>query len=145
MDVDLTVEEGVQAIVTSGVAIADSELGGGLSGDDLRSLADGVAVDRRTRPSAAVSRDHADDADRTDRYDAAVDPQFADRPRHIVDRERDHDGDPDADRPATQADRAPADRDRTEGRPAARADRAPADRDDTDPPASNGRADGGGE
>ncbi|WP_380674267.1 DUF502 domain-containing protein [Salinigranum sp. GCM10025319] len=119
MDVDLTVEEGVQTIVTSGVAIAESDLESGLSRDDLRGLADAETVDRRTDPGSAIAFGReASRGERAERYDAAVDPEFADRPQHIVDRERDDDSDADGDRPAREAYRAPADRDQTEGRPA---------------------------
>ena len=141
MDIDLTVEEGVQAIVTSGVAIADSELDGGLSDDALRRLSEAAGGDGQTQPSAAApfagpeeGVDRADRTERTDRYDAAVDPEFAERPRHIADRERDTAGDPDAARPAQRAGRAPDARDETDGRPAARADRPPGARDETGTP-----------
>jgi uncharacterized membrane protein len=140
MDVDLTVEEGVQAIVTSGVAIADSELGGGLSSDALRTLSAGEVVDRRTQPSDAVSFDAPGTGDeRKERYGAAVDPEFAERPGHIANRERTESSTPDGTRPADRADRAADDRDTTDGRPAARADRDPDAREETDrPPARRG-------
>jgi uncharacterized membrane protein len=140
MDVDLTVEEGVQTIVTSGVAIAESDLESGLSRDDLRGLADAEAVDRRTDPGSAIPFDReASRAERAERYDAAVDPEFADRPQHIVDRERDDDGDADTGRPAREAYRAPTDRDETDGRPAELAGRAPDHSDETtDGPAAVG-------
>jgi uncharacterized membrane protein len=133
MDVDLTVEEGVQTVVTSGVAIADSGLESGLSSDEIRRLADAEAVDRRSDPAAAVAheRDASAPTDRTARYDAAVDPEFAGRPRDIAERERD-DETPDTDRPAHEADRAPEARDETEGRPAELADRALDARAETD-------------
>jgi uncharacterized membrane protein len=119
MDVGLTVEEGVQTIVTSGVAIAESDLDSGLSGDELRGLAGAETVDRRTDPGSAVRFGReASTTERAARYDAAVDPAFADRPQHIVERERDDDGDPDSGRPAREADRAPDARADTEGRPA---------------------------
>ncbi|WP_142858929.1 DUF502 domain-containing protein [Salinigranum halophilum] len=134
MDVDLTVEEGVQTIVTSGVAIADSELESGLSGDEIRTLAEGEVVDRRTQPGAATSFGRRTNRDRAARYRADVDPEFAGRPRHIVERERDPDADrdPDRTRPAREADRAREARDATQSRPAERADRDPDDRDRTD-------------
>ncbi|AUV82291.1 hypothetical protein C2R22_12095 [Salinigranum rubrum] len=134
MDVDLTVEEGVQTIVTSGVAIADSDLDGGLSGEEIRTLAAGEAVDRRTRPERATSFHRRPDHDRTARYRADVDPAHAGRPRDLAERGHDDHVDPDATRPAREADRASEARERTDTPPAERADRTHDERERTDDP-----------
>jgi uncharacterized membrane protein len=134
MDVDLTVEEGIQTVVTSGVAIADSDFGAGLSGDEIRRLADREAAANRTDPgeASAFAADEESHRERTERYSAAVDPEFAARPRQIARRERDDGAEPDRDRPAREADRAPEARDHTDDRPAERADRAAEARDRTE-------------
>ncbi len=129
MDVDMTVNEDIRAVVTSGVAVAGAEADGpGLSADDLREVADAAAVDRRFDPDAAVTAsEDAVDPDRADRYDAQVNPGHAVTPGGIARRERDADrADETAKRPA-----AAADRDSTEERPATAADRVAVDRDET--------------
>jgi uncharacterized membrane protein len=136
MDVDLTVEEGIQTIVTSGVAIADSDLESGLSGAEIARVAEHETVDRRTRPAAATSLGRGTTDDRTERYRADLDPEFAERPRHIAEHERDtatESGDEtDTSRPAREADRAREARDRTDERPAEEADRGADERERTD-------------
>ena len=135
MDVDMTVEEGIRAVVTSGVAVAGAEADGpGLSADDLREVADAAAVDRRFDPGAAATvREDAVDPDRADRYDAQVDPGHAVTPGGIARRERDaYRADETEKRPAAAADRAAADRDSTEERPATMADRDDDNRDSTE-------------
>jgi uncharacterized membrane protein len=132
MDVDLTVEEGIQTIVTSGVAIADSDLESGLSGEEIRTLAANETVDRRTHPERATAFERRTGHDRTARYSADVDPAHAGRPQDIVERERDEDSDADSTRPAQEADRVRDARGRTDDRPAERAGRDPGERDGTD-------------
>jgi uncharacterized membrane protein len=137
MDVDMTVEEGVRAVVTSGVAVAGAEADDpGLSASDLREAADAAAVDRRFDPGAeapSVRRGAAADPDRADRYDAQVDPDSAVTPGGIARRERDPDrGEATEERPAAAADRPVADREATDERPAAAADRAESDREATE-------------
>ncbi len=93
MDVDLTIEQGVQTIVTSGVA--DSGLDGGLSGEEMKSLAEGGTVYRRTPPERVTSFHRPPGSDRAARYRAGVDPAHTDRPRDLaerVDRDADEEG-----------------------------------------------------
>jgi uncharacterized membrane protein len=137
MDVDMTVEEGIRAVVTSGVAVAGGEAGDdGLSERRLRELAESEAVDHRLGPTgAAPTVDHVAsvDPDRAERYDAQVDPDHAVTPGGIARRERDEaDRAATDERPAAAADRDEADRAATDERPAAAADRDEADRAATD-------------
>jgi uncharacterized membrane protein len=133
MDVDMTVEEGIRAVVTSGVAVAGTAADDpGLSADDLRDMADAAAVERRFAPGSTAVEGTAD-PDRADRYDAQVDPDNAVTPGGIARRERDPDRrDETEGRPAEAADRAETDRETTEGRPAEAADRAETDRETTE-------------
>jgi uncharacterized membrane protein len=135
MDVDMTVEEGIRAVVTSGVAVAGGGTGDdGLSERRLRELAESEAVDRRLAPDAPPAAHVAPaDADRAERYDAQVDPGHAVTPEGIARREHDRDArDETEQRPAAAADRDEAARDATDERPAAAADRDEAARDTTD-------------
>jgi uncharacterized membrane protein len=129
MDVDMTVEEGIRAVVTSGVAVAGADASDpGLSADDLREMADAAAVDRRFDPDSSYVEGTADPG-RVDRYDAQVDPDNAVTPGGIARRERDPDrGAATEERPAAAADRAEAARDETDERPAKAADRAESER-----------------
>ncbi len=80
MDVEMSVEEGVQAIVTSGVAMTGSG-DDGLSPEELNSLspADVGTAERGAEPAG--------------RYDDRVDPEHAETPRDLVRRERSDEAD----------------------------------------------------
>jgi uncharacterized membrane protein len=137
MDVDMTVEEGIRAVVTSGVAVGQpSTDGASLSADDLRDLATAERADQRFAPERESPdvRRRDPPMDQEDRYDGAVSPGHADTPHDIVRRERD-DGGGDSgteDRPAELADRDAAEREPTHRRPAELADRDAAEREPTD-------------
>ncbi|MFA1612099.1 DUF502 domain-containing protein [Halobellus rubicundus] len=105
MDVDLTVEEGIQAIVTSGVAMSGGD-DAGLSREELASLtADSIATEGddgtadadadADRRREAGPEDPAPDADPREsvqaRYDDRVDPKHAETPADLARRERDPD------------------------------------------------------
>ncbi len=98
VDVDMTVEEGVQAIVTSGVAMTDRD--DGLSREELNSLTDanlcgdgenevssnddetdGMPSDENPQSSAAAT-------DPESRYDERVDPAHVETPHELARRER---------------------------------------------------------
>ena len=136
LDVDMTVEEGIRAVVTSGVAVAGPGSNGqSLSADDLRDLATVERADQRFDPERTSPDVRRDDppVDRDDRYDGRISPNNADTPRDIARRERSDDDEPTPDgRPARRADRDADDRGPTEERPAERADRDADDRDSTE-------------
>ncbi|MFB6117804.1 DUF502 domain-containing protein [Halosegnis sp.] len=134
VDVDLTVEQGIRSIVTSGVAIGgdDPELRG-LSPDEMETLGRIERVDQQTapsKPSASVRRSDVAD-DRIAEYDAAVDPEHSATPEKIADRQRDDDRDTTDTVPAEMSGRSPEDRDTTETTPAEASGRDTEDRDDT--------------
>ena len=105
VDVDMTVQEGIRSIVTSGVAIDDGE-GPALSADEMQELsADPLAKEvAGTEPPGTGDPSESDTEEeqaRQERYDDAVDPEHASRADGIARRER---TDPDD---ATVADGAP--------------------------------------
>lgn len=152
IDVDLTVEEGIRALVTSGVAIGNATAGSaGLTERQLRELSLLDQVDSGFDPEGEPhdrQRDGIGDASRAERYDQAVDPEQARTPDSIARRARDGDAAADdaaSDRmhgveadantsvtPAERAGRYRAERDGTDGEPERRADRDPRERDDTE-------------
>jgi uncharacterized membrane protein len=104
MDVEMTVEEGIQAVVTSGVAVGGASGGDdpavGLSEDQLAELSrlddetesavpetTGTAVPGPAEPAAAESPTRQAD-ERVGHYDDDVDPEAADTPDGIARRER---------------------------------------------------------
>lgn len=140
MDVDMTVEEGIRAVVTSGVAVADTTGSrAGLDEERLRGLASVEHVDQQFDPrmdSPDPRPGGTGRPDRPDAYDQQVDPEQATTPDDIARRERDDgelsddaseqgDDEPDRSRatPAEQADRDAEQRESTEERPAEAADR----------------------
>ena len=153
MDVDMTVEEGIRAIVTSGVAVAGGGAGGdaGLDEDQLRELARIEHADQQLNPgmdSPSVRRSAAVDPERSSEYDESVEPARATTPDDIARREREEavggvEEDTPAARvhgvetddsqvtPAEEAGRYERESDRTEQRPAEAADRDAEDRETT--------------
>jgi uncharacterized membrane protein len=159
IDVEMTVEEGIQAVVTSGVAVGGASGGGdpsvGLSEEQLAGLSrldgDGDSVVPEPTETAVPGGEEPTggrgqhDDERVDRYDEDVDPEAADTPDAIARRERDADADTDRARagiaetdagdyvaePAEAADRDDRWRDETQTRPAAAADRDAERRDET--------------
>ena len=95
MDVEMSVEEGVQAIVTSGVAMTDRG-DAGLSPEELNSLSlneagsaetdSGSAADSNGDPRTESTDDRDDEP--TLRYDDRIDPEHAETPRDLVRRTR---------------------------------------------------------
>ncbi|SEH48038.1 Uncharacterized membrane protein [Halopenitus malekzadehii] len=149
VDIDLTVEEGIQALVTSGVAIGDDVDGGGIgragtagvSAETLQDLSRLGRVEQRLDPTASARRATSDDrvmAGRRERYDEAINPREAETPDAIVRRERDredHSGDiRQTSPPAERADRRKSARAPTETPPSERAERDLANSDSTDVP-----------
>jgi hypothetical protein len=141
-DVEMSVEEGVRTVVTSGVAVGDgatSAAGRGLSDRRLRELTEIGHVERRVDPAVGppgVRRTDPVVPDRPETYDRQVDPDYAGTPGGIVRRERpdDPDGASLDERPARRADR---DREAREAvdRPARAADRDREAREAVDRPA----------
>jgi len=85
-DVDLTVEEGIRSIVTSGVAIGEK------GAVDLDAV-DGVSLgehpaEAQYRPADAAHGEvpRTDPGDREGAYEAAVDPEHVDTPERVVER-----------------------------------------------------------
>ena len=155
MDVDMTVEEGIRAVVTSGVAVAGGTTGGGagdggLSEEQLRTLGGIEHADQQLNPDADspdVRRSEDVDVDRDEEWDRQVDPERSETPADIARRTRAQREDPDVGEetesgqpyslyggeeatttPAREAGRYAAETDDTEGRPARKADRPPEDR-----------------
>jgi uncharacterized membrane protein len=133
-DVDMSVEEGVQAVVTSGVAVGATGGRDGLDPEALAGLGADARAGQRFDPAAdpSVSRPGPAPTDRADRYDEHVDPVNAETPASIARRERSTGADANGEG-GTDAD-ANADADAgTDGspsrRPAAMADREASARD----------------
>ena len=148
MNVDMTVEEGIRAVVTSGVAVS-SGTGGttGLSEAEMRELASVEHADQRLRPdvdSPDVRRTGDVDGSRSDEWDRQVSPERSKTPTDIARRTRaqrddeadDVDGSPDGRppdslygqdeasvTPAREAGRYDPETDGTDRTPASAADR----------------------
>ena len=96
MDVEMSVEEGLQAIVTSGVAMTDND-DDGLSPEELNSLTGagtsegGSKTDSNPAPRTAEADDG--DVEPTSRYEDPLDPGQAETPRDLVRRARSDDTD----------------------------------------------------
>jgi hypothetical protein len=134
-EVDMTVEEGVQAVVTSGVAVGAGSDRGGLPPEELAGLGVDARVGQRFDPAADPSVTRAGPAatDRADRYDERVAPENAETPGSIARRERSDDESTSPRRtPAAMADRESAARDSTGATPEAAAGREAADGEATD-------------
>jgi uncharacterized membrane protein len=147
VDVDLTVEEGIRSIVTSGVAVSsddDPELRG-LSADEMQTLGQIERVDQQTASEDAspTTRGTEVSKERIAEYDAAVSPEHSDTPEKIAARERSRDRGTTDTIPAEASGRASEDRDSTETTPAEAFGRAPEDRDSTEttPAEASGRTD----
>ncbi|WP_284031452.1 DUF502 domain-containing protein [Halobaculum lipolyticum] len=148
MDVDMTVEEGIRAVVTSGVAVSggDSLAGDdGLTEEQLRTLGGIEHADQQLNPDADspdVRRSEDVDVDRDEEWDRQVDPERSGTPTDIARRTRAQRDDPAAAEetesrqpyslyggeeatttPAREAGRYAAETDDTEARPARQADR----------------------
>jgi uncharacterized membrane protein len=93
MDVDMTVEEGIRAIVTSGVAVAgETGTGDGLSPAELRELGAIEHADQQFSPgrvSPDVRHGEHSDEDRQQRYEEQVSPEQATTPADLARREHD--------------------------------------------------------
>lgn len=153
MDVDMSVEEGIRAIVTSGVAVTGGTGGeAGLDEETLQELASIEHADQQLNPgmdSPDLRRSEAVDPQRSEAYDESVEPERATTPDDIARRERPEDVDGvdddipaervhgvDSDHahvtPAEEAGRYDRESDSTESRPAELADRDAENRDSTE-------------
>lgn len=125
IDVEMTVEEGVRTVVTSGVADSGPD-DPGFSASDRREVAETAAADRWFDPGAErslVRLEPTTDPDSADRYDAQVDPGHAVTAEDIARRERAPGrGEATVERPAAAADWAVAEREATDGRSVKMAD-----------------------
>ncbi|WP_435156740.1 DUF502 domain-containing protein [Haladaptatus sp. DFWS20] len=79
VDVDMTVEEGIRSIVTSGVAFGEKRTHA-LSADRLQQLSQNVPVDA-TKPSPAMQMD---ETNRVASYEAAMSPEHLETPTDLV-------------------------------------------------------------
>jgi uncharacterized membrane protein len=108
MDVDMTVEEGIRTVVTSGVATATPEAGGGggLSERELKRMSAFTGEPYDPRDSQIDDRGHRPEMDPTDhqqeyeRYARPDDAAEDSRPSDVAQRQRDDRIGHDADRPA---------------------------------------------
>lgn len=87
VDVDLTVEEGIRSIVTSGVAVGSSEAPAGLSEDELRELTEEFDdphtptwIEPTGNPTAVGP------TDRVEEYNRRLDAEFVQTPQQIAER-----------------------------------------------------------
>ncbi|QLG26650.1 DUF502 domain-containing protein [Halorarum halophilum] len=147
MNVDMTVEEGIRAVVTSGVAVSSGSGGSaGLSEEEMRELASVEHADQKLNPGADspdVRRTEDVEGDRSDEWDRQVTPERSKTPTDIARRTRaqrddaDDADDPEEDRrhdslygrdettvtPAREAGRYDPETDGTDRPPASAADR----------------------
>ncbi|MFC6824691.1 DUF502 domain-containing protein [Halopelagius fulvigenes] len=92
IDVDMSVEEGVQAIVTSGVAMGEEGRSSGLSASELRELTrtrGGIGANGRDEESAprwtgSAPFGDGPGAERFERYDERVEPEHVDTPQELA-------------------------------------------------------------
>jgi uncharacterized membrane protein len=158
MDVDMTVEEGIRAVVTSGIAVSGGTgaASGGLSDEQLRTLSRVEYADQRRNPEADspdVRLDDPADTERDDEWDRQVDPARSETMTDVARRTRtqreppdDDDGDNGGDRqpyslyggteatstPAREAGRYAVESDETDRIPERDADPPATERKDTD-------------
>jgi hypothetical protein len=128
VDIDITVEEGIQSIVTSGVAMGGEPERGqtaDLDPEEIASIGRESQAERRFGDDDDVFKPRQVAPDRTEEYDQAVDPEHASTPEAMARRERDQGvrGREMDERPARRADRDREQRDDTDRRPAEAADR----------------------
>ncbi|QZP37901.1 DUF502 domain-containing protein [Halobaculum magnesiiphilum] len=93
MDVDMTVEEGLRAVVTSGVAVSGGSGASddGLSARQLRTLSRVEHADQRLDPEADspdIRRSEPEAAERADEWDRQVDPTRSETPTDVARRTR---------------------------------------------------------
>jgi hypothetical protein len=136
-DIDITVEEGIQSIVTSGVTVGGDRSrtpDPDLDPEEIASIGRESQAEKRFGEDEDVFQPRQVAPDRTEEYDEAVDPEHASTPEAMARRERDEGvrGSEIDERPARRADRDREQRERTERRPAEMADRDRERRDDTE-------------
>ncbi len=91
VDVDMSVEQGIRSIVTSGVAFGEDGAAVALSAEEMRDLGYADRIEGAVDPSPAQPGDAAADsldAARPDAYDRNVAPEYADTPDKMAERER---------------------------------------------------------
>ncbi|WP_193222396.1 DUF502 domain-containing protein [Halosegnis rubeus] len=147
VDVDITVEQGLRSIVTSGVALTDSDDGPdlrGLSPDEMETLGSIKRIEQHIEPGQerAVTDEGEDTDARVEEYDTEVAPEHSDTPDKIADRERTAERE-ETDTVPAEAAKRDSDTDETDPPPAELADRDDATREPTtDTPAERaGRRD----
>jgi uncharacterized membrane protein len=143
VDIDLTVEQGIRSIVTSGVAIGGEDVPEhrGLTEAEMKRLAGDEQPVRRT--TTAGRGDDSTEERRRAEYDDAVAPEHSETPGMIAERERDGDRDATGSVPAEEAGREPERRDETDETPASAADRDAVTHEPTDgTPAEQAKHDG---
>lgn len=69
LDVDMTVEEGIRSIVTSGVAIGENHNVDGLTADEMRNLGRFDQIDQRVAPEEPVDTTNGEENDPEERVD----------------------------------------------------------------------------
>ncbi|MFB6309254.1 MAG: DUF502 domain-containing protein [Haloarculaceae archaeon] len=91
-DVDMSVEEGIRSIVTSGVAIGETQ-DHALDSDRLSQLITSDRAEQMLRPDEPARGETVDDyaTDRAEEYDRDLSPEFVRTPDGIAERERDDD------------------------------------------------------
>ncbi|MDZ7746363.1 MAG: DUF502 domain-containing protein [Halobacteriales archaeon] len=127
VNVDITVEQGLRSIVTSGVALTDSDDDSdlrGLSPDEMEMLGSIERIEQHTTPGQerAVQEQDEETAERAAEYDSEVAPKHSDTAEKIADRERTTERDQTETVPAEAAHRE-SDTDGSEQTPAEMADR----------------------
>jgi hypothetical protein len=93
VDVDMTVEQGIRSIVTSGVAIGDDgSRVSGLTASEMRELGQFEDDDQPVSPGGDAPEDGGGEqsptADRVDEYAAEVSPEYSDTAQKLADRAR---------------------------------------------------------
>jgi len=143
VDVDLTVEQGIRSIVTSGVAFGEGAGTDqhGLTEAEMKRLAGDETIVRRATPPGH-DNDTTENRRRAE-YDDAVAPEHSETPGKIAERQRDGDRESTAEVPAEEAGRASDRREETEQTPAEAASRDSVTRESTDgTPAEQAKRDG---
>lgn len=136
VDVDLTVEQGIRSIVTSGVAIGDDvePEHRGLTETEMKRLADDEPFHHWPSPTERTA-DATEDRRRA-AYDDAVAPEHSETPEKIATRERDGDRESTTEVPAEETGRTPERWKETEETPTEPASRDTATREPTDGPSA---------
>lgn len=89
IDVDLTVEQGIRSIVTSGVAMGEEDPAlRGLTRTEMRELGESERVGQQIAPTDGTGPNPDRPSARREQYEAAVTPEHSETPEKIIDRHR---------------------------------------------------------